>query len=95
MTDTEEKIKKLADEKAVAFLEMDPANTKFRPEMFKILHAQATFGFRTKRELMLAQRAERDQAIRVVRMVFESPEKRLDYIQKSMPKLMIIAETNG
>ena len=94
MTDTEEKIKRLADEKAVAFMELDPANTKFRPELFNILHKQATFGFRTKRELMLAQRAERDQAIRVVRMVFDSPEKRLEYIQKSMPKLMI-AETNG
>jgi len=87
-TAQEGQIASLADKRALDFLSMEPEVQGFNPGTFEYRMKQAILGFRYKREIELKRRTERDQAIRVVRMVFETPEKRRDYINQSMPALL-------
>lgn len=87
-TTQEGEIASLADKRALDFLRMEPDQKGFNPGAFEYRMKQAILGFRYKREIELKRRTERDQAIRVVRMVFETPEKRGEYIKQSMPALL-------
>ncbi len=87
----EGQIASLADQRALDFLSMEPEQKGFNPGTFEYRMKQAILGFRYKREIELKRRTGRDQAIRVVRMVFETPEKRRDYIKQSMPALLPVA----
>lgn len=87
-TGQEGKIADLAVQRALDVMQMDPEQKGFNPGMFDYRMKQAILGFRFKREIDLNRRTEREQGIRVVRMVFDTPEKRMEYIKGTVPHLL-------
>jgi hypothetical protein len=85
MENTEVKLVELADQKALEFLQLKPAESGFSQAQ-EALMKQAIFGFRIKQEATKNKRAVIDQHLRAAR--FLKPEERESYVRESAPKLL-------